>query len=257
MSEHIGVNDVEGVRTVRIKRPERKNALTHAMYAAMAAAINAAQTDPSVRVVVLTGSGDAFTAGNDLNDFLQSPPRDPDNPAPVHHFLNATLNADKPLLAAVNGIAVGVGTTILLHCDIVYAAESALFSAPFIDLGLVPEAASSLLFPRIAGARRAAEMFLLGQRLDAAEALACGLVSRVFPDDELEARISECARTLARKPPAALRNAKALLKKNLAGAAQRMREEGELFAQALDSGEFKEAASAFLEKRAPDFSRFR
>lgn len=256
MSQPIEISDASGVRTVRIVRPERKNALTHAMYAAMAAGINGAQADTSVRVVVLTGSGDAFTAGNDLNDFVQSPPRDLDNPAPVHHFLNATLNADKPLLAAVNGIAVGVGTTILLHCDIVYAAESAVFSAPFIDLGLVPEAASSLLFPQIAGARRAAEMFLLGQRLSAAEALACGLVSRVFADDQLEARISECAQTLARKPPAALRNVKALLKLNRSGAAQRMREEGALFGQALESAEFKEAASAFLEKRAPDFSRF-
>ncbi len=256
MSEHIEISDRDGVRQIRINRLERKNALTHAMYAAMTEAINGAQTDPALRVVILTGAGDVFTAGNDLKDFIESPPRDLDNPAPVHLFLNATLNADKPLLAAVNGIAVGVGTTILLHCDIVYAAESAVFSAPFVDLGLVPEAASSLLFPMTAGARRAAEMFLLGQRLNAAEALQCGLVSRVFPDEQLQDRIAECARILTSKPPAALRNAKALLKKNRAGAAQRMREEGELFAVALQSDEFAEAASAFMEKRPADFSRF-
>jgi enoyl-CoA hydratase/carnithine racemase len=251
---HIKVSDSAGVRTVVMARPEKKNAITHAMYAAMAEAIASAQREPAVRAVLITGEGAAFTAGNDLKDFLEGPPagRDP----PVMDFLSTILDAEKPLAAAVNGLAVGVGVTMLLHCDLVYAAESATFRTPFTDLGLVPEAGSSLLMPARIGRARAGELFLLGETLTAQEALAQALVSRVFPDSRLGQEARARCEALAAKPPAAVRATKRLMRGDVAAVRARMAEERAMFAERLKSDEFREAAQAFLEKRKPDFSRF-
>lgn len=257
MSEHIEVRDQDTIRTVTIRRPELKNAISHAMYTVMAEAVSTAQDDASIRVVVLAGAGGVFTSGNDLKDFMNSPPSlEPGDEPPVLQFLNAIATAPKPLLAAVDGLAVGIGTTLLLHCDVVYAADTASFSTPFVDLGLVPEAASSMLLPQIAGFRRAYEMLLLGQRLDAQEALDCGLVSRVVSADELARAIHQVAAALAAKAPQALRDTKALLRRNVNGVPKCMEAEMKLFVRALGGEEFKEAAGAFMAKRKPDFSRF-
>jgi len=257
MTEHIQVEDLSGVRVIRMNRAERKNALNHAMYEVMAHALVSAQADASIRVVMLTGSGDSFTAGNDMGGFVNRPPNlQADELPPVQKFLHGVLTAEKPLIAAVNGVAVGIGVTMLLHCDLVYAAESAVFSAPFVDLGLVPEAASSLLLPGIVGQRKATEMFLLGEKFNADQAKQCELVNAVFGDADLEAKAMDKAMLLTKKPPQALRQTKALMKRNVSEAAQRMKDESELFAKGLAGDEFKEASSAFLEKRKPDFSRF-
>ncbi len=254
MAEPIEIRDEGRVRLIRMNRPERKNALTHAMYASMADAITQAQDDDGVRVVALTGAGDAFTAGNDLQDFMASPPDlQAEERPPVQRFLDAIVGAAKPLVAIVNGVAVGVGTTLLLHCDFVYAARSARFSAPFVDLGLVPEAGSSLLMPRTIGPRRTAELVMLGERFDAEDALQCGLVTRVFDDGELMAKAEAVLARLAAKAPQSMRNTKALLRKDHDAIVARMVEEGELFAQALRGPEFREAATAFAQKRAPSF----
>jgi len=256
MSEFIDLQDQDGVRTVTMNRPQVKNALSHEMYTAMADAIFSVADDPAIRVVLLTGAGDAFTSGNDVREFITAPPSlEGDNEPPVLRFLQAILSTPKPLIAAVNGLAVGIGTTMLLHCDLVYAADNATFCTPFIDLGLVPEAASSLLLPQIVGFRRAYEMLMLGQWLDAAKAESCGLISRVFAADELLAASRKSALKLAAKPPNALRRTKALLRQNISDVPQRIAEEGRQFGQALASAEFKEAAQAFFEKRQPDFSR--
>ena len=255
MSEHVEISDADGVRTIVLARPEKKNALTQAMYAAMADAVDSAQIDPAIGVVLLTGAGDAFTAGNDIGDFLAAPPSPDDaTPAPVIRFLHTILEAEKPLAAAVNGLAVGVGVTLLLHCDLVTAASAARFKTPFTDLGLVPEAGASLLLPRRIGRARASEMLLLGETLNAEEALACGLVARVVdPAHLLEDARRRCA-ALARKAPAAVRATKRLLRGDTAEVRERMAEEIRIFAERLQSDEFREAAAAFLEKREPDFA---
>lgn len=241
------------VLSITMNRPEKKNALTHAMYGAMADALKRAADDPAIRVVVITGAGDAFTAGNDLGDFLNAPPHDGE--APVFRFLAALSTAEKPVVAAVNGLAVGIGTTMLLHCDLVYAARAASFTAPFVNLALVPEAASSLLLPRRIGHAKAAELFLLGGRMDAAQAEAMGLVTAVFDSQVLAAEAASRAQALAAKAPGAVRATKALMKRGEEPVAERMRAEGVLFAAQLKSPELREAITAFTEKRAPDFSK--
>jgi len=257
MTEHVKVEDANGVRTITMARPEKKNALTHAMYAVMADAIVSAQSDASVRVVLLTGEGGVFSAGNDLTDFMQSPPSMEDgSESSVQRFLMAILTAEKPLAAAVAGVAVGIGTTMLLHCDLVYAAPSAKFKTPFADLGLVPEAASSLLLPARIGRARAAEMFLLGEVFGAEEALECGLVARIFPEESLIAETLVRCEALARKAPTAVRATKRLMRGDIDALKTRMADEGALFAERLKSDEFSEAVGAFFEKRQPDFSRF-
>ena len=257
VSEFIKIKDTNGVRTIWMDRPAAKNAITHAMYTAIADTLLDAQTNKAVKVVVLTGAGDAFTAGNDLQDFMQTPPHlGGDEPRPVERFLRGILEAEKILIAGVNGVAVGVGATMLLHCDFVVAAKSAKISAPFVDLGLVPEAASSLLLPMVVGPRKAAQMFMLGTSISGEEAAECGLATSCVDDDVFEAELMALAQTLAAKAPTALRNTKMLLRKNTAAAAQRMAEEGALFAQGLKSPEFAEAAGAFMQKRPPDFSKF-
>src|SRR5476649_571278 len=194
---------VDGVLCITINRPARKNALTAAMYQDMADAFFDAENDPAVRVVLIRAVGDTFSAGNDLEDFMKAPPANQD--APVFQFLRRISTAQKPVVAAVTGGAVGIGTTMLLHCDLVYAASTAKFALPFVQLGLCPEAASSLLLPRIAGYQRAAEKLLLGEPFDAAEALAMGIVNKVLPPAELLAYATAQARKLIALPAASLR----------------------------------------------------
>jgi enoyl-CoA hydratase/carnithine racemase len=240
---------------IQINRPEKKNALTADMYAAIADGIGAADADAGVRVVLIHGAGDAFTAGNDLHDFLANAPRYSD--APVFRFLNAVSHAEKPLVAAVSGVAVGVGTTMLLHCDLVYAAEGTTFALPFVNLGLCPEAASSFLLPTIAGYQRAAELLLLGEPFDAARAREIGIVTDVVPGEILMMRALEAAQKLAAKPAASVRITRRLMKRTwLPAIDAALAEEIRHFGERLGSPEAKEAFGAFLEKRKPDFSRF-
>lgn len=240
---------------LQINRPDKKNALTGAMYDAAATALAAADTQPDVRVVLLHGSGGSFTAGNDLRDFLERPPSGPDSP--VSRFMMALLRLRKPIVAAVDGVAVGIGTTLLLHCDLVYATPDARFHMPFVDLGLVPEFGSSVLVPALAGHRRAAELLLLGKPFDAQTALAIGLINAIVSADELLATAEAAAQALAAKPAAAVRLSKKLMRSGLGPAVEAaVHEEGRLFAERLLSPEAKEAFTAFLEKRKPDFTRF-
>lgn len=243
------------IACLRLHRPEKKNALTADMYAALAAAIAAAEAEPAVRVLLITGGEDCFTAGNDLGDFVAHPPDGFDSP--VFRFLSALAGAAKPLVAAVCGVAVGIGTTLLLHCDLVYAAEDARFRLPFVNLGLCPEAASSLLLPRLAGHVRAAEWLLLGEPFDAHAARAAGLVNEVLPRGEVLPRALAQARRLAAQPPAAVRLTRSLLK--AAGheeLTRTLRTEALAFVERLGSPEAAEALAAFAQKRPPDFSRF-
>jgi enoyl-CoA hydratase/carnithine racemase len=249
----------QGILTIGFDRIEKKNAITAAMYQQLADALRAAEGDAAVRVIVLRGKPEIFTAGNDLEDFLQRPPTTAADgtPAPVFQFLQAISQASKPIVAAVSGAAVGVGTTLLLHCDLVYASETAKFSMPFAQLGLCPEAASSLLLPRLMGYQRAAEKLLLGEAFSAKEALQAGLVTRVVPVADLEAFALTQARKLAALPASSLRETKRLMKGDDSGAvARRMTEEGDVFRRMLVAPEAKEAFTAFFEKRKPDFSKF-
>jgi enoyl-CoA hydratase/carnithine racemase len=252
MSEHIATRLEGGVLELRINRPEKRNALTRPMYAAMAEALEAAAENPAVRAVLLCGSGDGFCAGNDLADFVSgAPPLGEESPS--RRFLRAISTHPKPIVAAVQGNAVGIGTTMLLHCDLVVLAENARLALPFVKLGVVPEAASSLLLPRLTGHQRAAEMMLLGEPIDAATAREIGIANRVVAADALMATAHGLAAKLAAQPPTALLLTKALLKAGQAEIAARMDEEGRLFTERLQSDELKEAVAAFFEKRAPNF----
>ncbi|MGH8673120.1 MAG: enoyl-CoA hydratase [Burkholderiales bacterium] len=254
MSE-IRTETQDRVLRIEIARPEKKNALTQAMYAAMADALQSADKDPAVRVVLIHGARDCFTAGNDLKDFLERPPHSQE--APVSRFLAMLPAFGKPLVAAVNGAAVGIGTTMLLHCDLVYAAPAAKFQLPFVPLGLVPEAGSSFLLPYIAGYQRAAELLLLGQPFGAEKALAAGFVTEIVPEGELFERARAAALALAALPPAAVRATKSLMRQRVGTPiAEAMEAEGRVFRERLSSPEAKEAMTAFFEKRKPDFSRF-
>ncbi|MGP1676742.1 MAG: enoyl-CoA hydratase [Burkholderiales bacterium] len=253
--KHIRTETKDGIARIEIDRPDKKNALTAAMYQAMADAIQAAEADAKVRVMLIHGKADLFTAGNDLQDFLDNPPRD--DKRPVFQFLYAISQAQKPIVVAVAGAAVGIGTTMLLHCDLVYAAPNARLQLPFVNLGLVPEAGSSLLLPALVGYQRAAELLLLGEPFSAQKAKEIGLVTEVVPEDQLFDTAMAQARKLAGKPAASLRLTKKLMKQGqLAAVAQRINLESGHFGERLDSPEAKEAFSAFLEKRKPDFSKF-
>jgi enoyl-CoA hydratase/carnithine racemase len=255
MSQHILVETKDRITRIELNRPEKKNALSPGMYAAMAAALLAADADAEVRAVLIHGQSGCFTSGNDVRDFLELE-RAP-GASPASGFLRAISGAKKPIVAAVGGPAIGVGTTLLLHCDLVYAAPNARLQLPFVPLGLLPEAASSLLLPAMAGYRRAAEMLLLGQAFGADKALAAGIVTEIVPEAELLERARQAALALAALPPASVRMTKALMKRGSAQAVQdRMTEELELFGERLRSPEAKEALGAFMEKRKPDFSRF-
>lgn len=253
-SRDILVHDEGGVRTITFNRVERKNSITTAMYAQLADAFETAAQDAAVRVVVLQGDAAVFSAGNDIGDFLQQPPSTQD--APVFRFLRAIATFPKPVVAAVCGPAVGIGTTMLLHCDLVYAGDNAAFSMPFVNLGLCPEAASSLLVPQMMGYHRAAEALLLGEPFMAEAALEVGLVNRVVPPTECNAIAQAQARKLAAKPLSALIETKRLLKQGQTAAVlERMAEEGVSFGRMLREPAAREAFSAFMEKRHPDFSK--
>jgi len=254
MSQEITINRIGRTLHIRLDRTDKRNAVTRSMYEAMTEAIAIAETDPTIRTVLFSGAGDAFCAGNDLNDFVGDPPTRMDSPA--FRFLLAISTAQKVLVAAVHGAAVGVGTTMLLHCDLVVAGRSAKLSLPFVALGLVPEAASTLLLPRAIGHLRATELLLLGEPIDAETALRWGLVNRIVDDERLIDAAMELVTRVASLPPAAVRLTKQLLKDDRGGVGVRIEQEADIFVDRLKAPEFQEAASAFLEKRSPDFSRF-
>jgi enoyl-CoA hydratase/carnithine racemase len=254
MTTDIRTHVEAGVMTITLNRLERKNSITSAMYGAMADSLAAAQEDAAVRVVVLQGHETVFSAGNDIGDFLNKPPSG--EGSPVFRFLSGIATFPKPLLAAVCGPAVGVGTTMLLHCDLVYAGDNAAFSMPFVNLGLCPEAASSFLLPRMLGYHRAAEALLLGEPFMAEAALEVGLVNRVLPPTEANNYAQAQARKLAAKPISALVETKRLMKKGQQEeVAQQMADEGASFRRMLGEPAAKEAFTAFMEKRKPDFSK--
>jgi enoyl-CoA hydratase/carnithine racemase len=250
MSEHVRIDSDGGVLAITLARPERRNAITVAMYAELADAIGNAQTDPSLRLITLSGEGEDFTAGNDLADFLAAMPRDGEEIA-VWRLLRALAANELPLIAAVHGNAVGIGTTLLLHCDFVLAEEGTRFLMPFVDLGLVPEAASSLLLPRLAGRRRAARYLLLAEPFGPEEALEWGLVSKVVPSGGLDQALSETVAALLAKPAEALRMTQKLLRHGARDEMlERFERENSHFSERLQSAEVKEAITAFFEKRA-------
>ena len=253
MSEILQHQDA-GVLTLTFNRVERKNSINVAMYDALATAIAQATDDAATRVVVIQGHETVFSAGNDIEDFLKNKPAGDDSP--VFRFLRGIAAFPKPLIAAVCGPAVGIGTTMLFHCDLVYAGDNAAFSMPFVNLGLVPEAASSLLAPRMFGHHRAAEALLLGEPFMAEAALEVGLVNRVLPPTEANAYAQQQARKLAAKPLPSLITTKALMKGGYLGEIlHRMDQEGAHFARMLGEPAAREAMTAFMEKRKPDFSK--
>jgi len=240
---------------VEMARPEKKNALNAEMYGQLAAALAAADADPQVRAILLHGRPDCFTAGNDLSDFLQRPPQGAGSP--TWKFFEVLPALGKPIVAAVGGPAIGIGTTLLLHCDLVYATPGARFQLPFVPLGIVPEFGSTFLLPQLAGYQRAAELLLLGQPFTAEKAREAGIVTEVVAEEKLLVRAGEAAAALAALPAASIRLTKRLMKSRHARAVgEQIAEEGRLFLERLASPEAKEAMSAFLEKRKPDFSRF-
>ena len=246
-------NSEQGVLTLTLNRLEKKNALTADMYASLADALTHAQSNPDVRVVLLQGHETVFSAGNDIADFLQQPPANSDSP--VSRFLHGIAVFPKPLLASVCGPAVGVGTTMLFHCDLVYAGDNAAFSMPFVNLGLCPEAASSLLAVKLMGYQRAAEALLMGEPFLAETALELGLINRVLPPTEVNAYAQHQAQKLARKPLSSLMQTKRLMKSHLsADVLKQMQEEATVFARMLKEPAAVEAFSAFMEKRQPSFS---
>jgi enoyl-CoA hydratase/carnithine racemase len=254
MTEELIVTRSDSVMEIRFNRPEKKNALTRAMYDGVVAAFESAESDPAIRVIILTGTGDTFTSGNDIKDFQQRAASR--NTSAASPFLTALSTLNKPLIAAVNGAAIGVGTTMLAHCDLIVAARSARFVMQFTRLGLVPEAGSSLLFPQLLGHQRASAMLLLGDPLDAEAALAAGFVYQVVDDAQLMTAARALAGRLAALPPQAIRQTKHLMRRGKADLPGRIGEELELFRERVHSPEAAEAFAAFMEKRAPDFTRF-
>jgi len=246
-----------GVLTLEFNRPERKNAITAAMYQTMADAINDAEQDVAVRAILIVGKPEIFTAGNDLEDFMKSGRDVAVEDRSVYKFMLALSGATKPIVAAVSGAAVGIGTTLLMHCDLVYAADNAKFSMPFVQLGLCPEFASSLLLTQIAGYPRAAEKLMLGEAFLAQEALEMGLVSKVLPAAELLAFAQGQAAKLVALPASSIRATKQLMKAARKGpVAEAMAAENTYFGAMLSAPEAKEAFTAFFEKRKPDFTKF-
>ena len=243
-----------GVMTLTFNRVDKKNSITAAMYTALAEGVEQAAADTAVRVLVIQGHESIFSAGNDIADFLHQPPSGQDSP--VFRFLRAMATIEKPVVAAVAGPAVGIGTTLLFHCDLVYAGDNAAFSMPFVNLGLCPEAASSLLVPRMFGYHRAAEALLLGEPFFAEAALEVGLVNRVLPPTEVNGYAHAQARKLAAKPLSSLVETKRLMKGGQqAEVLATMAEEGQSFGRMLREPAAREAFSAFMEKRKPDFSK--
>jgi enoyl-CoA hydratase/carnithine racemase len=250
---------LNGVATIEIARPEKKNALTVAMYQAMSDALNAAREDATVRAVLITGQPGVFTSGNDIEDFMTRAPGQGSDAmdSPVFQFMRSLLACDKPVVAAVTGAAIGIGTTMLLHCDFVYVSDEARLAMPFVALGLVPEFASSLVVPLLMGHRRAAEKLLLGDPFTPEQAVECGIASAVLPAGEVVNHARRVAERFNQLPPGAVREAKQLLRGPQNEAIlQTIRTEGEIFARRLRSPEAMEAFQAFFQKRKPDFSKF-
>jgi enoyl-CoA hydratase/carnithine racemase len=246
---------INGVATLEIARPDKKNALTMAMYDAMTEALRAAQSAPTVRAVLITGQPGIFTSGNDLEDFMQRPPQDMDSP--VFRFMHALLDCDKPVIAAVTGAAIGIGTTMLLHCDFVFVSDEARLAMPFAGLGLVPEFGASLLVPQLMGPRKAAEKLLLGEPFTGFEAVECGIANAVLPAGEVLGQARRVAERFNVLPPGAVRESKRLMKAPQREALRAViAEEARIFAERLRSPEAQEAFQAFFQKRAPDFSQF-
>jgi enoyl-CoA hydratase/carnithine racemase len=244
----------EGILRIQFNRPEKKNAMTNGMYSTVAELLNAAAKDDETQVVLLHGVGDVFSAGNDLGDFLHNPPKSADSPQA--RYIDALINFDKPLIAAVHGVAIGGGTTVLAHCDFVYAAEGTKFQMPFVNLALVPELGTSYWLPAQIGYLEALELILLALPFDARRAAELGFVTRVVSEAELMTTAMETAHRLIRQPARAVRASKRLMKRALAS---HMASAAELeireFAWRLQSAEAKEAISAFFEKRRPDFTK--
>ena len=239
---------------VELNRPERKNAMTSAMYITLADLFNAAAKDDQIRVVLWHGAGDSFSAGNDIQDFLKNPPGP--GKSPQAELIDALINFDKPIVAAVQGAAIGGGTTMLTHCDFVFAGENAKFRMPFVDLAVVPEFGTSYSVPARIGYLRAAELILLGLPFDAHRAAELGLVTRVVPDQDLLGTATKTANALVEKPPAALQACKRLMKLSTRGQLEgAVKLENEEFSERVRSAEAKEAFTAFLEKRRPNFAK--
>ena len=250
---------LNGVATIEIARPEKKNALTVAMYQAMTDALKAAREDGAVRAVLITGQPGVFTSGNDIEDFMTRAPGQGSDAmdSPVFQFMRALLECDKPVVAAVTGAAVGIGTTMLLHCDFVYVSDEARLAMPFVALGLVPEFASSLVVPQLMGHRRAAEKLLLGDPFTPEQAVECGIANAVLPAGEVLMHARRVAERFNSLPPGAVRESKQLLRApQQAQMLDVIRAEGEIFARRLRSPEAMEAFQAFFQKRKPDFSKF-
>ncbi|HPD57168.1 MAG TPA: enoyl-CoA hydratase [Smithellaceae bacterium] len=253
----IVTNKKNGILAIEFNRPQKKNSITAAMYQVMADALRDAGQDKEVRVILICGKPDIFTAGNDLEDFMNTPPGGDLADRPVAHFMLQMVEAKKPVIAAVAGAAIGIGTTMLLHCDMVYAAENARFSMPFAQLGLCPEFASSMLLPQVIGFPRAAEKLLIGEFFSAQEAYEMGLINKVLPVNELHPYAYAQAVKLAGLPASSLRTTKFLMKAAQADKIrEKMMEENKYFSAMLLSPEAKEAFGAFFEKRKPDFAKF-
>jgi enoyl-CoA hydratase/carnithine racemase len=250
---------LNGVATIEIARPEKKNALTIAMYQAMGDALGSAQADNAVRAVLITGQPGIFTSGNDIEDFMSRPPSAGSNQldSPVFQFMRALVGIDKPVVAAVTGAAIGIGTTMLLHCDLVYVSDEARLAMPFVSLGLVPEFGSSLIVPRLLGNVRAAEKLLLGDPMAPQDAVELGIANAVLPAGEVVNHARRVAERFNTLPPGAVRETKKLLRRaSTEEILKTIAIEGELFAQRLRSPEAMEAFQAFFQKRKPDFSKF-
>jgi len=249
------VNDIAversgNILSIQLNRPAKKNAMTSNMYIAIADLLDSAATDDRIHVVLWHGAGDSFSAGNDLEDFMKNPPGPGESPQA--RLMRALINFEKPLVAAVQGLAIGGGTTMLGHCDFVYAAESAKFQLPFVNLALVPEFGSSYLLPLRFGHVRAAELILLGKPFDASQAADLGLVTQVVPEEKLLATATETARALAEKPAAAVQACKRLIKQPFREQLeQAVERENEEFAVRVRSDEAKEVFKAFFAKRRP------
>ncbi|HLD66245.1 MAG TPA: enoyl-CoA hydratase [Pseudomonas sp.] len=256
MSEHVVLEREAGLLTLRLNRLDKKNALTRDMYSRMAEALQQADSDPAVRALLITGGTECFTSGNDIADFLQAPPTSLDNP--VFHFMRTLFELKKPVVAAVAGPAVGIGTTLLLHCDLVYVSRDARLRMPFVNLGLCPEFGSSLILPRLLGHAKAAELLLLGESFGGEQAAAWGIANAVLEDGAATlVKAREMALSLQRLAPSAVADSKRLMRApGREALRQVIVEEGELFGQRLRSPEAIEALSAFMQRRQPDFSRF-
>jgi enoyl-CoA hydratase/carnithine racemase len=246
-----------GMARVEIARPEKKNAITVAMYQQLADAMKAASADNQVRAIVIHGQPDIFTAGNDLEDFMAQKSRDQGLDAPVFQFMRALSGCEKPVIAAVNGAAVGIGTTMLMHCDLVYCGDNAMFSMPFVSLGLCPEFASSLLVPLAAGYHRAAEKLLLSEPISAEEAVEMRIANRILPPGEVLPFAKRQATRFAQLPPGSVRQTKRLLRLGWKAAVEKtIVEESQSFGRLLGGAEANEAFTAFFERRKPDFTKF-